>query len=139
MNWLLIKNNIVENIIVKSTLDSTDHNNYEWLVMGDPSAQFQIGETYTYEQWEKYNLDDATVRLNQVPNQITARQARIVLHRHGLLNSINQLCASDPVWQIEWEYATYVDRYSPLINGMCLALGLTEDEVDALFKEGELI
>jgi hypothetical protein len=37
--------------------------------------------------------------------------------------------------QIEWEYAQAVQRSSTLVTGLCAALGMTHDEMNALFVE----
>ena len=37
--------------------------------------------------------------------------------------------------QIEWEYAATVERNSPLISQLGPALGLDEEQLDALFRQ----
>lgn len=76
-----------------------------------------------------------------VPESITARQARLVLHSKGLLNSVEPSIESLPEPErtnakIEWEYATTLHRNNPFITVLGNALGLTETEIDELFIEG---
>lgn len=72
-----------------------------------------------------------------VPSVITMRQARLALLQAGLLNSVNTAMEqADQAAQIEWEYATQVIRTDPLVVAMQAGLGLTDDDLDALFTLG---
>lgn len=76
-----------------------------------------------------------------VPEAITNRQARLALLGAGLLtaaeNALGDLPSPDKEAAIvEWEYATEVRRGHPLIESIAIALGLTEQEVDDLFRAG---
>lgn len=71
-----------------------------------------------------------------VPPSVTARQARLALLAAGLLDDVETMLA-DPArraTQIEWEYATVVERASPLVEAIGGALGLTAAEIDDLFR-----
>lgn len=72
-----------------------------------------------------------------VPASITASQARVALHRAGLLTSVTALVdnpATDTEIKIFWEYEVTLDRASPALNAMAAALGLTSAQVDDLFR-----
>ena len=74
---------------------------------------------------------------NGVPASVTARQARLALLAAGLLDDVETTLA-DPAHratQIEWEYATQVERESPLVDSIGGALGLTSEQIDALFRQ----
>lgn len=73
-----------------------------------------------------------------VPQSVTMRQARLALHAAGLLSGVDAAIASleEPaktVAQIEWEYASTVERNAGLIPAMATALGMTEQQIDDLF------
>lgn len=76
-----------------------------------------------------------------VPTKITMRQARLVLFTAGLLNAvptaINALPspAKDKAL-IEWEYSNDVVRHNGFVSTLGPALGLTEEQIDALFIAG---
>lgn len=75
-----------------------------------------------------------------VPEAITMRQARLALFAAGLLDSVDAAISSLPSPQreaarIEWEYATEVRRDSPTMALIGAALGLTAEEIDALFVD----
>lgn len=77
-------------------------------------------------------------------NIVTMRQARLALLSSGLLNSIDQVIAAMPSPQmdaalIEWEYAATVDRNSPLVAGLTVGLGLSEQQLDDLFESASKI
>lgn len=77
-----------------------------------------------------------------VPASITASQARVALHRAGLLASVTALVdnpATDQEIKIFWEYEVNLDRASPALNAMAAALGLTAEQVDDLFRTGSQI
>lgn len=67
-----------------------------------------------------------------VITSVTMRQARLALHRAGLLSQVNS-AITDPEAQIEWEYAQTVERHSPLVQNLSVGLGLTEEQLDNLF------
>lgn len=76
-----------------------------------------------------------------VPSDITPRQARLVLAKHGLLASVSAAIAAiedeqqRQVAEIEWEYATRIERSAPWVTALYAALGLDQAGVDSLFIE----
>lgn len=77
----------------------------------------------------------------EVPRSVSMRQARLVLLQYGLLDQVNSVLASLPssqkeAAQIEWEYAQDVARDSPLVQALTLSLGLSNQQMDDLFKLG---
>ena len=73
----------------------------------------------------------------QVPQQITMRQARLALLGAGLLDAVNLgVSGMSQAAQIEWEFASTVERNNPLITALAAGLSLTEAQVDALFVAG---
>lgn len=76
-----------------------------------------------------------------IPDAVTMRQARLSLLGAGMLASVDEAIASMPgvegeAARIEWEYAQEVRRDSPLIAALGPALGLTGEQIDALFVAG---
>lgn len=72
-----------------------------------------------------------------VPQVLTARQAKLVLHNAGLLDDVDAaVAASDKATQIEWEYATEIRRDWPTLVAMSTALGMTSEQLDGLFAAG---
>jgi hypothetical protein len=65
---------------------------------------------------------------------VTMRQARLALHRAGLLDQVDA-AITDAEARIEWEYATTVERNSPLVQNLAAGLGLTEQQLDDLFTQ----
>lgn len=66
--------------------------------------------------------------------QVTMRQARLALLAADLLDDVEAaIVQADRAVQIEWEYATVVDRASPLVASISSSLGLSNAEIDALF------
>lgn len=77
-----------------------------------------------------------------VPEAVTARQARLALLGVGKLAMVEGALAAIPGVQgeaarIEWEYASEVQRHSPLIAALAPMLGLTDSQVDDLFRAAE--
>lgn len=72
-----------------------------------------------------------------VPASITALQARLVLAQSGALEAVEAFVAqAGSAAKIVWEYATVIERRSPLVDGAAVALGLTEAQMDDLFRAG---
>ena len=80
-----------------------------------------------------------------VPQSVTMRQARLALLRAGLLDDVDAAIAAIPdpaqrtAAQIEWEYATVIERNSPLVQSLAAGLGLTAPAIDALFEAASRI
>jgi arginine/ornithine N-succinyltransferase beta subunit len=66
---------------------------------------------------------------------ITPRQARLALLQAGLLPSVESAVqAAGGATKITWEFATVIERNSPLIETLGGSLGLTREQIDTLFK-----
>lgn len=79
-----------------------------------------------------------------VPVSITMRQARLALLAAGLLDDIDMAIAAMPEPQrtaarIEWEYAATVDRDAAWVSKIAAGLGLTDEQMDALFAAGGVL
>lgn len=69
-----------------------------------------------------------------LPEFVSPYQARVALLNAGLLDSVNAAVAAAPdSVKLAWEYATVVERNSPMIAALAGILGLTAEQVDQLF------
>ena len=74
------------------------------------------------------------------PQSITMRQARLALLGAGLLDTVNAgMAGMGQSAQIEWEFASEVQRSNPLIGAMAAALGMTDAQLDDLFTLGSTL
>ena len=100
-------------------------------------------DTYTYpvEGWTWYDtLDQAMAGMQSVAVTITPLQAKIALHRAGLLTTVEaMIAAADIETQLAWTAATGFERSSTLLNGMATALGLSTQQLDDLFASASQI
>lgn len=76
-----------------------------------------------------------------IPAAVTARQARLALLQAGKLGAVASAIAALPegqreAAQIEWEYASVVERESPLVLMLGSALEL---DLDALFLQASTL
>ena len=74
-----------------------------------------------------------------IPTSISPRQARLALLQADLLSQVDTAISSlespaKETAQIEWEYATSIERSSEWINQLGGALGLDATGIDDLFK-----
>lgn len=74
-----------------------------------------------------------------IPEVVTMRQARLALLQAGLLAQVNTAVAGMPgavgdTARIEWEFSSTVERNRPLVQSLIGALGLTESQLDDLFR-----
>ena len=71
----------------------------------------------------------------EVPATITALQARLVLDSMGALEAVEGFInQTGGAAKIVWEYATVIERGSPLVEGAAAALGMTGEQMDDLFR-----
>lgn len=73
-----------------------------------------------------------------VPASVTMRQARLALLAAGKLSAVESAIAALPdppktAAQIEWEYSNEVQRHNGFVSQLGPALGLSDDDLDALF------
>jgi hypothetical protein len=73
-----------------------------------------------------------------IPTAVTMRQARLALLAAGLLPSVDTTIAALPEPQksaakIEWEYSQEVQRHNGFVSVLAPALGLSDEQIDALF------
>lgn len=78
---------------------------------------------------------------NPVPQEITMRQARLVLLGAGLLSGVQTAIDGLPEPQrsaanIEWEFSNTLQRRNPFVLTLGPALGLSAEQIDALFIQG---
>lgn len=91
--------------------------------------------------WDGQTFTPGPAPQPAVPSSITPRQARLALLGAGMLATVEGAFAQLPEPQktaasIEWEYATSIERTSPLVSQFGPMLGLTEQQIDALFIQG---
>ena len=67
---------------------------------------------------------------------ITPRQARLALHRAGLLDEVATVLAVDKEMEIWWEYSLDIQRNHEMVISLGKQLGLTEAQLDQLFVDG---
>lgn len=84
------------------------------------------------EQIAAYEAQKAAER--RATMTCTPRQARLALASQGLYEAVQtSVVAISDEARIEWEYATTIERTSPLIDAMKGALGMTDEDLDNLF------
>lgn len=74
------------------------------------------------------------------PRIVTMRQARLALLQAGMLQAVSGAIAQLPspqkeAAQIEWEFASVVDRDSEFLQSLAGVLGLDDPALDALFEQ----
>lgn len=63
---------------------------------------------------------------------VSPAQMRIALHRMGELDAVQAIVDADKEASIIWEYATRIDRNSPLIAALSSG-HYTQSEIDGMF------
>ena len=90
---------------------------------------------YLQADWEQMREDELRAR-NPVPQQVTMRQARLALLSAGLLDDVEMvIAAAGRAAQLEWEYAAVVERSNPAVAAVQQQHGLTDAQIDDLFRE----
>ena len=90
---------------------------------------------YVQADWETMRDDEMRAR-NPVPQQVTMRQARLALLSAGLLDDVEVvIAAAGRAAQLEWEYAAMVDRSNPAVAIVQQQQGMTDAQIDDLFRE----
>lgn len=79
-----------------------------------------------------------------VPASVTMRQARLALLSAGLYEQVEAVMAALPQPQrtaalIEWEYSNEVLRHNGFVSQIGPALGLSAEQLDALFVQASTL
>lgn len=83
-------------------------------------------------------------RISVVPDKITMRQARLMLHKEELLPSVQNIINALPEAQkaeaqIEWDYAQMVSRDNSIMQLIAQKIGLTDERLDEMFLEASTL
>lgn len=95
---------------------------------------------HLYQQYQQWVYDGGITEPVDLappapPISVTPWQIRKALNAVGLRASVEAaVAAADQTTQDAWQYATEFRRDNPLVNGVALALGKTEAELDAVFN-----
>lgn len=79
-----------------------------------------------------------------VPASITMRQARLCLHKHGMLAVVQPAIDALPepdrtAAQIEWDCSSAVERHRGFVLTIAQSLGITDEQLDELFIEASTL
>ena len=70
-----------------------------------------------------------------VPDSVTPRQIRLALNAAGLRSTVESAVSAGSQDITDWwEYALEIERNHQLINGMAAQLGITDKQLDDLFR-----
>lgn len=127
-----------------SNLDTSDWHCYPVQDTPLPEAPGKIAERIMPVQidgvWqERWTLIDAPA--SPVPEAVQMAQARLALLDANLLSQVDAAIDAIPdptqreASRIEWEYRTEVYRNSQLVLSLGAALGLTDNQIDELFRQ----
>lgn len=102
----------------------------------DSIAPFQAA----IDAWNAYVPPEPEPVEPKPVSYVTARQARLLLYQDGLLDQVEQLVASQGgAVQIEWEYATIIERDSALTQAIAAELQLTPEQIQDMFTRASVL
>ena len=128
--------------------------NHYWFVADDKSKVFSSSSNTfvntsdnTFTEWLKNHIPSTINSMEELEKvltdanvfpyvHVTARQARLVLLNAGLLNQVETaVTQAGTEAKICWDYSTEIHRNSSFIAFIGLSLGLTDTQIDDLFKQ----
>lgn len=97
-------------------------------------VEYTDGDGVVHTVAEQLAVQAEAARVAAVPSSVSMRQARLALLQNNLLDAVNAAVVQMPVAaQIEWEYATDVERGNDLVLAMKGLLGWADLQMDDLF------
>lgn len=89
--------------------------------------------------WDGAQVVPAPTQPAPVPAEVTMRQARLALLGAGLLTNVDAAINAMPepaksAARIEWDYSSAVQRHNGFVAQLGPALGLTDAQIDDLFR-----
>lgn len=118
----------------------------QWLGLPDRSLTISTDDSGNYvfsPQLTDAQLALVKVRIGGPTHYVPAWRMRAIAKRHNLIGALNSLVATLPKDQrdvVEEQLASSnIERGHPFVAAFAASAGLTEDQVDALFVEMELL
>lgn len=127
MKAAIIENGVVTNIAMVA--DEAFAQAQGWVV----SDTAKIGDSYENGEFISPPPDP-----EPVPQVVSRFQGRAALHKSGLLKQVETIIAdpeTDPMVVIAWQDATEFRRDSPTVAALAVPLGLSETDLDDLFRQ----
>lgn len=125
----LIKNGLVDNMVLWDGVSAWTPPE-DVTMVSDPPAGIGIGWAHDGTNWTAPTPPPAPV-----PAEVPQWQARRALLAAGLLTAVEAaVAAASQDIQITWEYAPNIVRNSPFVTSMAAALGLTDAQLNDLFR-----
>lgn len=113
----------------------------EWMGLTDvPPPSFDPATAGCFWRGDHWEIVQAQPSVEPVPDAVSMRQARLALLKAGLLSQVNTAVANMPgaegdAARITWEFASEVRRSDVLLAQLTDALGLTDTQLDDLFRQ----
>jgi hypothetical protein len=76
---------------------------------------------------------------NKAMRSVTAAQAKLALYANGKLDIVEQAVAQYVPYKLFYDNSPYWQRNHPYVMGIGAELGLSEEEIDALFDAAALL
>lgn len=109
---------------------------------GDRVYSPQVNIDYDGVQLIEWRLDSLTIEELRASMVCTPFQGRMALNGAGLLAQVQAMIDNPATAQetkLAWEYAIEWRRTSPMISALMAALGVTDEQADALFENAATI
>jgi hypothetical protein len=117
---------------------SADGEVFAYAADGSEDAFIRVGLVLMSESEVMAHLNPASAQIG--PRSITMRQARLLLHSRNMLTMVQEAIDSldEPpriAAQIEWDYSSTMERNKPFVAMIAGHIGLTDEDLDAMFIE----
>lgn len=134
------------------TIDSYELQNIEdalfqkWIETNNPKSSYYIKAPEKPNENAVWNDGNWVIMDIIIPENISARQARLWLIRNGFslaqidnaINNIEDIITRETV-KVEWEYAPYIERSHSMLVPLAQSLGLTDGDIDRAFIEASAL
>ena len=103
-------------------------------VESGPEFEALKGSAPDWHEAETSRLPEPPIEEQRAAMICTPAQMRLTLHRMGLLTQVQAIAEADPEASIIWEYATRIERNSPLIEALGGPEGFPPEQIDDIFR-----
>ncbi len=106
-----------------------------YLVTAD-MVEMTKDEVHRHENAADYLTDEekALLKRHSLPS-LSKRQFNLYMYDYNLIDQINALFTNNPREKIEFDSTDKIERNSPTVQAMILALGWTDEQVDAMWEQ----
>lgn len=120
--------------VVVNVIEVDPENIPDWAADWPEAETAGTGWMWDGEAFSEPAEPEASIEEQRAAMVCSPAQMRLALLSLGLLDQVQGIADSDPAASIVWEYATRIERLSPLVDALGGPNGFSPEQIDDIFR-----